>query len=218
MSPRHQGPALPGSAPPAVSSPGRDGAEPVCSNPPGASSGQSPPPQPLPLPTSGSPPLLGTLQARIIKTINTRVYGRRQAHGLPLAPRAPSPSKILASSSFPPLLLLLAVGNPWRRGCGFSVCSFFPARVLPSVPLPPAASPELAAFSARQQRSERLQGLRGAEGGDDTGEASGAAERGFVIVVVIVALPLNGKKKTRGAGGGGAPGRVSPPLQLTSPF
>lgn len=81
--------------PPVASSAGRDGAEPDCSHLLAWAEGRRPPAPHSP--TSESPPAPKPLQTGVIKTINTRVDGRRRARGLS---RAPSPRKIVASSFF----------------------------------------------------------------------------------------------------------------------
>lgn len=66
-----------------------------------AGRGSPPTPHP-PLPTSGSPPLLETLQARISKIINTRVC-RRQSQGSRSLPELPPPGIFLLPPLFSPL-------------------------------------------------------------------------------------------------------------------
>lgn len=117
---------------PAASSAGRDGAERGCSDPPGASSEQRPRvfphPSPSSFPTSGTPLLLETLQARISKIINTRVYSRGQSHRLPALSLSSLPQE---NSSFLPCFPPLGGGKSLEAGMRlFSAFLLLPARVL----------------------------------------------------------------------------------------
>ena len=107
-------------------------------------------------------------------------------------PELPPPVKFFLPPCFP----LFAVGNPWRRGCGFSLSSFFPAHALPVVPLPPAASLELAALSARE-RLRRLRRGRGGRGSERRGGEGVCCLLLLLLLLLPSLFPLNGKKTTR---------------------